>query len=264
MSRTARERDGRRPVIGICARPNESGDKTYIAEDYAHRVAVAGGIPVGLPYGEGAASMAAELVDRIDGLVLTGGGDVSPDGFGGHPYVEWSKAPIDGLLPCRDAFEAALVDSAWALDLPTLGICRGVQVMNVSRGGTLVRDVSELNNPMTLAHYMERPFDRPVHRLFIERGSRLAAILGTTEMEVNSIHHQAIAQPAPEGRVVAHAEDGTPEALEFDEKTFFIGVQWHPEILGTTPQLFQALVDAAAAGMTWRPSGQRAAALESA
>ncbi|MCI1665577.1 MAG: gamma-glutamyl-gamma-aminobutyrate hydrolase family protein [Atopobiaceae bacterium] len=238
-------REGERPVIGICSRPDETGEHTYIAQNYASRVTAAGGIPVGLPYCDEAADMAAELMGRIDGLLLTGGGDVCPDGFGGHPYADESHAPIDGLLPDRDSFEWAAAKAAWAIDLPCLGVCRGVQVLNVVHGGTLARDVSELGHANEIDHVMKPPFDRPYHHVRIDGTSRLGEILRVSEAEVNSIHHQAICSAAPDAKVVAWANDGTIEAIEFDQRTFFMGVQWHPEITGSMPLLFRAFVGAA-------------------
>ena len=120
--------------------------------------------------------------------------------------------------------------------------------MNVGRGGTLVRYVSEQlwSHGATLdVHLQPEPFETPVHQVYIEPNSRLAQILGALETSVNSLHHLAIST-VPEGaHVTARADDGTPEALEFPDRTFFLGVQWHPEIMGTQPQLFEALVDAA-------------------
>ncbi|MCH3943614.1 MAG: gamma-glutamyl-gamma-aminobutyrate hydrolase family protein [Atopobiaceae bacterium] len=240
-----------RPVIGICSRPDESDEHAVVSNDYSDCIAQAGGIPVALPIGNAATGMAWELAERLDGLVLTGGGDVCPQSFGGHAYAEGTCAPLEGLLPCRDEFECAMAIYAWQNDLPTLGICRGAQVMNVSRGGTLVRDVTEQGHPATLAHYMREPYDRPQHTIELVRGSGLANLLGVTELEVNSIHHQAISTPAPDGRIVAYALDGTPEAIEFDGRSFFVGVQWHPEILRSTPQVFDALVGAARRHMSW-------------
>jgi putative glutamine amidotransferase len=238
-----------RPIIGICSRPEEGGkvysEHTCIASDYATRVAAAGGIPVALPYGDYAAGMADELMHAIDGLLLTGGGDVCPDDFGGHPYDEGSTAAIDGECPFRDAFEWEAAKAAWDLDLPTLGICRGIQVLNVAHGGTLVRDVSELGNADELKHVQEAPFDRPCHHVSIDPTSQLGRILGKDEACVNSIHHQAICTVAPDARVVAKATDGTLEGIEFDQRTFCIGVQWHPEITGSMPELFRAFVEAA-------------------
>lgn len=236
----------RHPLIGISSHPDyETGEKTQITQTYATAVTLAGGIPVALPCEPNSLDLIKPLLGRIDGLLLTGGGDIDPAAFGGQAYEEWSHADVAYVCRTRDDFEEALVKAAWEMDLPTLGICRGMQVMNVALGGRMVRDVSEQRGFVAELHLMEEPFTRPCHRVHIEEGSRLAQILGGCDLGVNSIHHQAISTPAPRGNVICHAVDGTPEGLEFPERTFFLGVQWHPEINGDNPQLFEAFVDAA-------------------
>jgi len=240
------EQGKRRPLIGICSRPGEDDpDLSYINSHYAKAVQDAGGIPVALPYGFEAASIAHEIMERIDGLLLTGGGDVSEEGFGGNNYAEGCVARISFLSVDRDVFEWAAVRACWDMNKPCLGICRGMQVMNVSYGGKLLRDIAETHPDSTINHWQPKPWNIPTHSVRIEPTSWLAQILGGLEFEVNSMHHQAIAQPSPQARIVAWAPDATPEAIEFDSKRFFIGVQWHPEQLGTMPQLFEAFVDAA-------------------
>lgn len=236
----------RRPLIGICSRPGEENpDLSYINSHYAKAVQEAGGIPVALPYGFEAAAIADDIVSRIDGLLLTGGGDVSEEGFGGNNYAKGCVARISFMSADRDVFEYAAVRAAWNANKACLGICRGLQVMNVSFGGTLLRDIAESRPASTIRHWQDKPWNEPSHSVRIEAASWLAQMLGGLEFEVNSLHHQAIAEPAPEARIVAWAPDGTPEALEFSQKPFFVGVQWHPEQMGTMPQLFEAFVDAA-------------------
>lgn len=233
------------PIIGVSPNLEVSNDRVFVARHYVERVLAAGGIPVELPYGDGTSAIAPELAERLDGILLSGGGDVHPDGFDGHAYDPSSVAPIYGESTVRDDFEQVLLDAAWNLDVPTLGICRGLQVMNVSRGGTLWRDVKEQPLDEVDGHFMDAPYERLVHHVSVDPTSFLASILETTEFDVNSIHHECIATAAPEGHIVAVADDGTPEAIEFPDRTFFLGVQWHPEIMGTMPQLFEGLVDAA-------------------
>ena len=236
----------RRPLIGICSRPGEEDPElSYINSHYAKAIQRAGGIPVALPYGFEAAAIAHDIIDRIDGLLLTGGGDVSEEGFGGNNYAKGCVARISFMSAERDVFEWAAVRAAWDTNLPCLGICRGLQVMNVSFGGTLLRDIAESRPDSTICHWQDTPWNEPCHSVRIEATSWLAQMLGGLEFEVNSLHHQAIAEPAAEGRIVAWAPDGTPEALEFSRKRFFVGVQWHPEQMGTMPQLFAAFIDAA-------------------
>lgn len=241
-----------KPLIGICSRPGENDPYvSYINVRYADAVQDAGGIPIALPHGFGVANMAGEIIERIDGLLLTGGGDISPESFGGSPYAKGCVAKISFMSAARDVFEWAAAKAAWNQDLPCLGICRGLQVMNVSFGGTLVRDISELGEGRIDHAQFERG-DDIIHEVRIEPESRLHEILGGDSFGVNSMHHQAISEVATGGRIVARATDGTPEGLEFDERTFFVGVQWHPEQLGTMPQLFNAFIDAARARMAER------------
>ena len=241
-----------RPLIGICSRQTDDAEPAAaIAMSYVNRVREAGGIPIILPHGVQDAEIASDFVARLDGLLLTGGGDICADSFGGHPYAEVCKAAIHYQSAERDAFEYAMLLAAWDVDLPVLGICRGMQVMNVSFGGTNVRDVSELEGKR-LSHARFGCGKQIAHRVSIESDSLLFEVLGTDDLAVNSMHHQAIYHPAPAARITAQAPDGTPEGLEFPERTFFLGVQWHPEQICNTPQLFEAFVDAARARLLAR------------
>lgn len=235
------------PLIGICSRPGyQDADISAIGTHYADAVQDAGGIPIALPFGFVVAGMADKIIDRIDGLLLTGGGDIAPSSFGGKPYAEGCTAKVDFMSAERDVFEWAATRAAWAMDLPCLGICRGMQVMNVTFGGTLVRDISELGE----GHIDHACFFRGtevVHEVQVVPGTRLSSILEREFVPVNSMHHQAISAPARGARISAWSTDGIPEGIEFDEKSFFVGVQWHPEQLKNTPQLFEAFVDAARA-----------------
>lgn len=249
MTQTAEKRRTRdvhpRPLIGICSRPGyEGGDISAIGTSYADAIQEAGGIPVALPYGFGVAAIADEIIERIDGLLLTGGGDISPDAFGGSPYAKGCAATISFMSAERDVFEWAAVRAAWELDIPCLGICRGMQVMNASFGGTLVRDISELEGNR-INHACFQRGTETIHPVRIERGTQLWDILKVEELGVNSMHHQAIRDVARGAQITAWAPDGTAEGLEFPSRNFFVGVQWHPEQIRNTPQLFNAFVDAA-------------------
>ncbi len=238
----------RRPLIGICGRPDETGEYLIIFKDYADRVYEADGLPAGLPAHEGADACADEVAERFDGIVFTGGCDIDGASFGGRAYDDSTHHPLGETMPVRDAFEGALVHACWDRDVPCLGVCRGLQVMNVAMGGRLVRDVSEQAWSMAAhigSHLQPEPFDTPSHDVLVEPNSELARILGCLETRVNSIHHLAISEVPQGGHVVARALDGTPEAIDFTDRTFFMGVQWHPEIMGTQPELFSAFVAAA-------------------
>lgn len=235
-----------RPLIGICMRVGDNPVHESVDIRYVKRVEEAGGVPIALPYGFEAAKNVERVLGALDGLLLTGGGDIIPESFGGHCYADHCKAKISLLSAERDVFEYAAAQHAWDIGMPTLGICRGMQAMTVTFGGTLVRDISELEGTRINHVELERQTEA-VHNVRIAPESKLAGILGTTELGVNSLHHLAIHEAPKGGEVVAWADDGTPEGLEFPEKDFYLGVQWHPEIIANTPQLFEAFVKAAGA-----------------
>ena len=217
---------------------------TYeIPQAYLDAILTAGGLPMLLPTSLPLTAL-PELVNRFDGFVLSGGGDVDPAVYSGH-----LDTTIHSIDPERDAFELALIPLMLAADKPLLAICRGVQVFNVALGGSLYEDIASAL-PAAQRHdwYPNYPRDYLAHTVEIEPGSRLAEILGTHKLRTNSLHHQAIRQPAPALEVVAHAEDGVIEAVEMPGKRFAIGVQWHPECLPEDPamqRLFSEFVNAA-------------------
>ena len=214
---------------------------TYeIPQAYLDAILTAGGLPMLLPTSLPLTTL-PELVNRFDGFVLSGGGDVDPALYSGH-----LDTTIHSIDPERDAFELALIPPVLAADKPLLAICRGVQVLNVALGGSLYEDIANAL-PAAQRHdwYPNYPRDYLAHTVEVKPGSRLARILGTHKLRTNSLHHQAIRQPAPALDVVAHAEDGVIEAVELPEKRFAIGVQWHPECLPEEPamqRLFKAFV----------------------
>ena len=234
------------PLIGITSRPGEDGH-TWINQRYADCIIAAGDIPVVLPLSAQGPAMVPRLLDLVDGLLLTGGGDIAAESFGGKVYEPYSTAEIFLTDMVRDNMEEALCAQAWSSNLPTLAICRGMQLLNISRGGRMVRDVTEQPNTTTTAQvHVAPPFDMPCHTVDLDEHSKLAHIYHSTLLGVNSYHHQAISTPGQGVSIVGWATDGTPEALECAEKDFVVGVQWHPEILGTQPDLFEAFIDAAA------------------
>jgi putative glutamine amidotransferase len=233
------------PMIGItCAQrevPSSAGeDRAHVLyATYSAMVRAAGGVPVVLVPSDGI----DELVARIDGLVLSGGGDVDPTRYGG-PGAE----SVYGVDRERDEFEIALARAAAAQRLPTLAVCRGMQVVNVAFGGTLIADIPTAI-PGAEQHRRRSGDARlPVQRVTLEAGSAVATALGSTEVLVNSIHHQAIDEVGTGLRVTGRAGDGLPEAMEAAEWPLW-GVQWHPEWLGRDDgpslRLFRTLVEAA-------------------
>lgn len=208
---------------------------------YAAMVSRAGGIPVLLV----PTAAVDALLDRLDGLVLAGGGDIDPTRYGGTEHDA-----VYGVDPVRDDFEISLARRVAERRTPTLCVCRGIQVMNVAMGGTLIEDIASESNTH-LTHWVETHGGvKREHPVAITPGSTTAKALGRDEVEVNSIHHQAIRQVGEGLMVTGRAPDGIIEAVAPSDETWPMwAVQWHPEILGPDDPpslgLFSALVDAA-------------------
>jgi putative glutamine amidotransferase len=234
------------PLIGVSTSITigKSPERAYVNSAYLHAVQQAGGVPVALPPQLSTASL-ARLGRGLDGLLLTGGGDIEPTLFGETPHPS-----VYEVAPARDTLECALVRLALERGLPILAVCRGIQVLNVALGGTLFQDVG--TDPGTqLQHSQPEPRDQPTHKVTVKPGSRLADTLGTDELEVNSMHHQAVKELGSGLLAVAWAPDLLVEGVEAsDPSRFVIGVQWHPEELcghsDAARRLFAALVGAAA------------------
>jgi putative glutamine amidotransferase len=241
-----------RPFIGVSTSVTIATypERAYVNGAYLQAVQQAGGVPVPLAPQLGAESL-AELMMRIDGLLLTGGGDVDPARFSEAPH-----ATTVGVSEARDRLEIDLTRWAVAERVPLLAICRGAQVLNVALGGSLYQDVpSDPGSPLDHGQTARQDSARslPSHRVKVQDGSRLAGILGALEVEVNSFHHQAIKRIGQGLKDVAWAPDTIIEGVELDDRTrFVIGVQWHPEeMVADDPAargLFAALV-AQARGM---------------
>jgi putative glutamine amidotransferase len=212
--------------------------------DYLESVRLAGGEPILL---DPNVDRAGEVVRAIDGILLTGGGDVSP-----HLYGELPHPTFHGAEPHRDALELELAVRAVELDVPVLAICRGLQVLNVALGGTLVQDVPTAI-PRAIDHSVTHPLDAIAHDVHIAPATRLAGLLrpsGGARLicPVNSRHHQAVKRLADTLVVSATAPDGVIEAIERPGSAFCVAVQWHPENFWRTGEfaaLFDALVEAA-------------------
>jgi putative glutamine amidotransferase len=223
---------------GVKERPNEA-----VPRGYVEGVEAAGGVPVLLPNSADPARAPMSL-ERIDGLLLTGGDDVHPRLFGEPPH-----RCLDLVDERRDHFEIALVRAARDRGLPVFGICRGVQVMNVALGGDLFQDIpSQVEGAQ--GHSQRTLIEGAWHDVDIRPGTRLAGIALGNRAAVNSYHHQACRRVAPGLVVTATAADGIIEGLEEPGEAYFLGVQWHPEVLdgGADPlsrRLFAAFVEAA-------------------
>jgi putative glutamine amidotransferase len=237
------------PLIGITvkytAATQESAAQFMVGDAYVEAVLRAGGLPVLVPPVLSGSALEA-LFERLDGLLLTGGGDIDPARFGGEAHQR-----IYGIEPRRDTLEIELVRLAAGRDKPFMGICRGIQAVNVALGGSLYTDLAD-QLPKALKHdyYPDIPRDHLAHAVSIDPDSRLVDILGSQTCPVNSLHHQGLQRLASGLRAVAFAPDGLVEAVELNGHPFGLGVQWHPECLQADPAhraLFKALVSAAAA-----------------
>jgi len=231
------------PLIGISCDSDTTVDKRNIPYDrfvspraYADAIALAGGIPVLLPH-----TFALIDVVRLDGLLITGGNfDIPPSYYGEEPR------PLLGQVnEERSYFEKALCLAALEGDIPLLGVCGGMQLLNVVVGGTLYQDLSY--RPQTDIHEQPQARTLPHHEVSIAPNSKLACVCDTTGMRVNSTHHQIIHNLGMHVSAAATALDGVIEAIELPGHTFAIGVQWHPELLDSPQQhaIYRAFVKAA-------------------
>lgn len=231
-----------RPLIGLSGRRHTAGEsalpvvrdahvETYFV-DYAAAVARAGGLPMLLS----TESDPIAAVGRISALVLSGGADVDPRRYGAAPGPY-----ATAVEPVRDEFELALLEAAWMRGIPVLGICRGTQLINVSRGGTLVPHLPADSGE---AHsFLGYPRHHRVHPVDFVEGSVLHALHGA-RIRVNSLHHQAVAEVGAGLTITGRAPDGVVESIEALDAPV-VGVQWHPEMLDGTDPLFTWLVDRA-------------------
>jgi len=240
-----------RPRIGICAYRTHARwthwdlQATVIPQGYVDGVAGAGGLPILLPPTPEGAAAAGDVLAGIDGLILTGGPDLDPALYGAE-LEEGTDEPTEERR-VRDAFELALLAAARERGLPVLGICRGLQLINVARGGTLVQDLGRAELDLMPHRPQLGTFGR--HRVTTEPGTITARVLGDAVDDIHSHHHQGVAELG-EGLIVSgRAHDGSIEAIEDPAQPFCLAVLWHPEeahAAGGAP-LFRALVQAAAA-----------------
>lgn len=223
-----------RPVIAISTNrvhvdngPISAYPMTYVGEDYPRAVLAAGGTPVLLALHDPDAypGVAAQQLEHADGLLLSGGVDVSPLTYGEQPH-----ARLGATIPERDRFELALIAEARRRELPVLAICRGIQMLNVAYGGTLYQDLPS-QFPGAIQHDQASARHVLSHHVEVAAGSRLAGLLGDAgTIGVTSFHHQALKRVGEGLAVVATAPDGLVEAVEATDHPWIVGVQWHPEM----------------------------------
>lgn len=244
-----------RPLIAVAGRNLRSGRVSGWREDalgapapYLHALRRAGAQEaVLLPTEDVGEDQARQIVERFDGLLLTGGGDVDPARYGQERHAE-----VAGISPSRDAFELALAKAGLDLGTPILGVCRGMQVLNVALGGTLHQHLEDLD-------HVHRGADQgwSAHPVRLEEGSRVAQAMGRTRVDCSASHHQAVDRLGTGLRAVGWADDRVVEAAEMDDG-WVVAVQWHPERTADTDPAQQGLFEALAERARLRPAGRRA------
>ena len=231
----------KKPIIGVTLLWDEEKNSYWMLPGYLEGLEEAGAIPIILPLAADGADI-AQLADLCDGFLFTGGQDVAPQLYG-----EAMKPTCGELCPARDTLERELLNRALEQDKPILGICRGLQFLNVALGGTLYQDLPT-EHPSEIEHSMKPPYDQAAHTVRILPDTPLAALLQKQELGVNSCHHQAIRSLAPSLVEMARSTDDLIEAMYLPGKTFVWGVQWHPELSFRTDEdsrkMFMALVTA--------------------
>ena len=234
------------PIIGLTTYNgvNKYGHPIVaLMHQYIDAVVDAGGVPILIPSGVESESVKS-LLEKMDGILLTGGGDIAIDHFDGEPHLR-----VEGVDTDRDTIEFALLQAAAESGKPFLGICRGFQVVNVALGGTLFTHIED-QLPGAIKHDYDPDSQRQflAHAIRLEKNSSLAGILGEPELNVNSLHHQGAKNLAPTLKAAAYSPDGLVEGLELPGHPFGVAVQWHPEWLmdqQVTRRLFSAFIKAA-------------------
>ena len=230
-----------RPVILLTSTGDDKGGLSVLRYNYTESVERAGGLPLVLPH-HATEDTAAEYIRNCDGIIFTGGGDVAPSYYGETPKKECGE-PDER----RDALETVLFREAYERKLPILGICRGMQFINVMMGGTLIQDIPTEEGINYLWHRQTTPGTEPSHAVRIEEHSLLGELSRHSFEMVNSFHHQAVKRLGGGLRITASAQDGITEGFESTEGRFILGVQWHPEHMSGFDDfslgIFRLLVD---------------------
>jgi putative glutamine amidotransferase len=230
-----------KPLIGLGSdilKTQGKRDRAFVYLTYCEAIRRAGAIPFLIPPQP---ENAEEILERVDGLLLAGGFDCDPGVYG-----EAAHSTVEPMDVRRQENDLALAAAARKQGVPTLGICLGLQVMNVAAGGTLIQDIDSSYD--TEIRHASLPEDRKRHDVIVEQGTQLASIVPAAEMNVNSSHHQAVRTLGEGLRVNAHAPDGIIEGAEDPRHPFYVGVQWHPEDMAgeeSASTLFAAFLRAA-------------------
>ena len=229
-----------KPLVGVMPLWDDDKDSIWMLPGYLDGLKEAGATPVIFPLTEDPEEI-SRLVDICDGILLTGGHDVTPAIYG--------EEPLEGKISCcitRDNMEKTVLNDAMKKNKPVLGICRGIQFINAVLGGTLYQDLPS-QHPSDIEHHQTPPYDIPVHDVSIRKSTPLYDCLGTEKISVNSYHHQAVKDVAPGLEVMAESEDGIVEAIYMPSYGFLWAVQWHPEFSYkkdvNSKKIFQAFVE---------------------
>ncbi len=211
-----------KPIVGVMPLWDDEKESLWMLPAYLEGLEEAGATSIIFPLTVDKEEI-VRLMDMCDGILLTGGHDVTPSLYG--------EEPLEGkVCSCvkRDEMEKIVLEEAILKDIPVLGICRGIQFMNAALGGTLYQDLPT-QHPSEIEHHQTPPYDVPVHDVLIRKGSALSDLIGSERISVNSYHHQAVKDVASELEIMAEAEDGIVEAVCRPGNKFIWAVQWHPE-----------------------------------
>lgn len=234
----------KKPLIAVLPLYDSLKKSIWMYPGYPEGIAAAGGIPVILSLMTKDEDIEA-IAERLDGFIFSGGQDVDPLQYG-EPLLKYSGE----IYPPRDDLELRLLKAVIKRNKPILGVCRGLQLINVALGGTLYQDINkQMKRDYQIQHFQQNNYEYPVHEVTIGNNSILYEIMATDKIRVNSMHHQGIARLSHQLTATALSEDGLVEAAEIKEITFGLAVQWHPEFLWKndekTLKMFQVFVEAA-------------------
>ena len=212
----------KRPMIGVIPLYDRERSSNWMLPGYLEGLMEAGAFPVMLPLTKDRALL-KQIAEQCSAFLFTGGQDVAP-----ALYQEEMLPCCGEICPARDEMELALLPLVLERDKPLLGICRGIQVLNVALGGTLYQDLPT-QRPSEVEHHQMPPYDKPVHQVALAEHEPLSQLLEKEELSVNSYHHQAVKTLSPDFQKMAISEDGLIEGIYMPSRKFIMGVQWHPE-----------------------------------
>jgi len=216
----------KKPIIALTPLFDDDLESIWMLNDYLEAIFAAGGIPVILPLDIKKEDL-PEVAARFDGFLITGGQDVNPSLYG-----EEKMDCCGGINSRRDTLEIDLIREVLKNDKPVLGICRGLQIINVALGGTLYQDIAEqLYLDKETPYKQDKPYGEPFHPIDVIPGTPLHSILGKDRLDVNSLHHQAVKDLSPELKAAAISDKGVIESTYMPDKKFVLSVQWHPEYM---------------------------------